>query len=56
MADLTPAVVRLLLRSEPGLQLTALKAVTNLVLDTATVKVQGSCWLPVPGAQYQPPC
>ena len=39
MAHLTPPVVRLLSRSEPEVQLTALKALTNLMLDADSAKV-----------------
>ena len=43
MAQLTPSVVRLLSHSQPALQLTAVKALTNLVLDADTAKVT-SCY------------
>ena len=39
MAHLTPSVVRLLSHAEPEVQLTALKALTNLMLDADSAKV-----------------
>lgn len=50
VADLTSAVVRLMSHAEPALQLTALKALSNLLLDTATVKV------PIGKAALKSPC
>lgn len=43
MAQLTPSVVRLLLHSQPKVQLTALKALTNLLLDAGSAKVITCC-------------
>ena len=39
MAQVTPVVVRLLSHSQPEVQLTAVKALTNLLLDADTAKV-----------------
>lgn len=39
MAELMPPMLRLLLQPEPELQHSALKALSNLVLDTASAKV-----------------
>ena len=43
LAQLTPSVVRLLSHAQPEVQLTALKALTNLLLDADTVKVNLLC-------------
>ena len=40
LPDLTPAVLRLLTKPDQDVQLTALEALTNLALDTASVKVR----------------
>ena len=42
MVELMPPVIRLLSHPEPELQHTALKAVSNLVLDLASAKVSVS--------------
>ena len=39
MAELMPPMLRLLLQPEPELQHSALEALSNLVLDTASAKV-----------------
>ena len=39
MAEVMPPMLRLLLQPEPQLQRSALKALSNLVLDTASAKV-----------------
>lgn len=39
MAQLTPSLVRLLSHSQSEVQLTAVKALTNLLLDADTAKV-----------------
>lgn len=43
LAQLTPSAVRLLSHAQPEVQLTALKALTNLLLDADTVKVNLLC-------------
>ena len=40
MVELMPPIIRLLSHPEPELQHTALKAVSNLVLDLASAKVR----------------
>lgn len=43
MAQVTPSVVCLVSHTQPEVQLTALKALTNLLLDADTAKVKSCC-------------
>ena len=53
MAQLIPSVVRLLSDGQPEVQLTAVKALTNLLLDADTAKVT-SCYTEVVTDWYCP--
>lgn len=52
LAQLTPSAVRLLSHTQPEVHLTALKALTNLLLDADTVKVILTSCSPAAGLPF----